>query len=258
MQPGMKSARPFLNREHRGVSRALSAVGSLCFLLPFVTVKGCGSEKVTSYTGIQLLTSGDGWPYFIVFAVTAVVIALTFIKTGGDGSAASSGAFPGFMKGWTALLASLAGTVLVYYPQLQFLFDTVTPRSGYMLGVASWSLLFVLACGGLASISLDLKRGTPPEARAHETPGPVRALFIASTVIACAGPPLIPILDMSVSNVTGALVLLVFYSLPFLLMQYCVQHGLAAGERWARLWSWLLPGACVVTTAVCVVLEIVN
>jgi hypothetical protein len=254
MQTDTAGARPILKKEHRGVSRALAALGSLCFLLPFVTVKGCSNGKVTSYGGLDLLKLGDGWPYLIVFAASAVIMALTFVRTS---EAGASGAFPGFMKGWTALLASIAGTVLVYYPLLQFLFDTVKPLAGYILGTAAWALLFALSCAGLAACALDLKRGTPPEARDHETPRPVRALYIAATVIACAGPPLIPALDPSVSNVAGALVLLVFFSLPFLLMQYCVQHGLAAGERWAYLWSWLLPGGCIATTAIFVVLEII-
>ena len=58
MNTGTAGASSILKKEHRGMSRILAAIGSLCFLLPFVTVKGCGDGKVTSYGGLDLMRQG--------------------------------------------------------------------------------------------------------------------------------------------------------------------------------------------------------
>jgi len=125
----------------RLANRTLPVLSLVAFALPFATVKGCNSDKVEEYTGFELLGRTGSEGLFLVIGIAVLLFGLSFVRP----RATVLGR--GLVQALKALACAGAGFFALLSTGLMFLFDKVAERSGLLLAVFSWWVLYALSMG---------------------------------------------------------------------------------------------------------------
>lgn len=219
------------------VWRGLYLLGVLSFLLPFVTVKGCGSSEITDYRGFQLITddfAGGGWCFLLPICIGLTFFGLSFVgRRGGR-------ILQGFFKGWRAVFSSLAAVTVLLFTFLIFIFSTVHVRIGWILCAVSWSLVYLRdMLSGFAHLrELNRSRALP----ACGTSWQIVLLSIMHylLVLEAFACPVIWTANWDAEALPWLAGGLLFFSVPIFLVLQFAAEGISTGERWAIVWSALL------------------
>jgi hypothetical protein len=136
--------------------RRLALVGSQGgLLIPFVSVQDCSGGDPEVITGLQLVTTDQGWVLGIPLFLSMLLLVGTLRRRS---------PLPGwgaFSAAAGALLAAAGGLIAGGLPHVAYLFDTVRPQAGWFVVVACWSFLYVegLVRSGLALLPAGAPRG---------------------------------------------------------------------------------------------------
>jgi hypothetical protein len=205
--------------------RALSLAFICSFLLPFVDVEGCTTKKIGTYHGYDLVRDA---PVLYLVAIGAVLLVLVLSILVKEGSAS----FNAFAAAWRAMTAAAAGMIVLLFPGLQFLFDTVFMRIGQFLALLSAGLLFVGGAAEAAVVYVVLRRGRPA---GQQPPSGLMKYHAAMIVLALA---LVPVYGIALKEEVGLTATwFVILTLPFILSQLIVIEGVKRGEAWVRRWA---------------------
>ncbi|MHC4819566.1 MAG: hypothetical protein ACYTF8_16095 [Planctomycetota bacterium] len=146
------TARPSTPLPQKIANRTLPVLSLVAFALPFATVKGCNSDKVEEYTGFELLGRTGSEGLFLVIGIAVLLFGLSFVRP----RATVLGR--GLVQALKAFACACAGFFALLSTGLMFLFDKVAERSGLLLAVFSWWVLYTLSMG-LAFYHLAEARG---------------------------------------------------------------------------------------------------
>ncbi len=198
------------------------------FLLPYVDVRGCSDKKMQYLYGYELIIKGyGGLIYLLPICIFAIILIASFMKKSPLQSVYAFGA------GLRALGAGLSGLVILFMPPLQFLFDEVSYRIGYVLGLASAAAVFsegiAISVNSLFFLRKERQQnpieGSPLLLRYHYGVMIFSILLVPIYFFIMRGEIVFPVL-----------VLLVL-SAPFIVLQYIVIEGVRRGEGWTRRWA---------------------
>jgi hypothetical protein len=205
--------------------RVLCLVFICSFLLPFVDVEGCTTKKIGTYHGYDLVRDA---PVLYLVAIGAVLLVLVLSILVKEGSAC----FNAFASAWRAMAAAVSGMIILLFPGLQFLFDTVFMRAGQLLALLSAALLFAGGAVEAAVAYAGLRRERPGGAAAGTF---LLKYHAAMIVIALA---LVPVYGIALKEEYGLTVAYFFVlTIPFVLSQFIVIEGVKRGEAWPRRWA---------------------
>jgi hypothetical protein len=147
--------RPTTPRPQRVANRVFPLVSLVAFALPFATVKGCNSDKVEEYTGFELLGRTGSEGLYLVIFLALLLFGLSFLRP----RATVIGR--GIAQALKALVCAFAGFLALASTGLMFMFDKLEERSGLLLALFCWWVLYALSLG-LAAQHLAEARGRPP------------------------------------------------------------------------------------------------
>jgi hypothetical protein len=209
--------------------RLLCLAFILSFLLPYVDVRGCSDKKMQYFHGYELIFKGyGGIIYLLPICIFAFILIASFVKTRPLQS------FSAFGAGLNALGAGLSGLVILFMPHLQFIFDEVSYRIGYLLGLVCVAGVFA---EGIA-ISLrnlrDLRKERPPKPVDGYSPALMRYHYgvIIFSIL------LVPFYFFIMrGEIAFPVLILLVLSAPFVLLQNIVIEAARRGERWTRRWA---------------------
>ncbi len=236
---GLAGALKVWSRTRNHVWRAIYLLGVLAFLLPFATVKGCGSGEITDYRGFEMITkefTNAGWVFLLPICVGLAFFGLSFVRRRRYGQI-----LLGFLKGWRAVFASIATFVVFFFPFVTFLFDDVKPRIGYFLAGTCWSLVCLHSLIGTFVYSWRVR-----VARASPCFGPLLGVVLLRVLhYVLAVYLLLVVLPVAYYGMRNDLLLipaclltlLAFVSL-FLALHFAAE-GIRIGQRWAIVWGVL-------------------
>jgi hypothetical protein len=229
----------FWSQVRNHVWRAIYLLGVLAFLLPFVTVEGCNSGEVTDYRGFELITQEftyTGWVFLLPICVGLAFFALSFVRRRRYGQI-----LRGFLKSWRAVFASVAALIVVFGPFFNFLFDTVTPRTGWFVGTTCWSLVWLVSVIGVLIHLRMVSRSQAPAACEHSfglillrVMHYLLAYFVLGIIF-----PLGCYYLISEPILAPSSVLILSASVMLALTLHFAAEGLRVGERWSVVWSVL-------------------
>jgi hypothetical protein len=223
--------------------KLVPSLGILCFLFPFVSVKSCNSEAVTNYYGFQLLLHDGGWVYAVSIGLSALFLASAFITR------KRSCAFSGFFCCGALILSVLGFSIIVFYPDLQFLFHQVYPRTGLVLGGISWVTLYFLYWVLTVGLVRDIRTRNSSLSRVHSA---WTVLLLVSAVIAVLIPYTSLMKEISASKLAVSSLVVLFFSTPFAVMLYFVREAIREGFMWGRVCAILFPVVLAAAAAACV------
>jgi hypothetical protein len=209
--------------------RLLCLAFILSFLLPYVDVRGCSDKKMQYFDGYELILKGyGGIIYLLPICIFAFILIASFMKKSPLKS------FGAFGASWKALGAGLSGLIILFMPPLQFLFDEVSYRAGYFLGLVCAAGVFTEGIALSLRDLLILRKERPPEPPDGYSPALIKYHYgvIIFSIL------LVPVnfFIMRGEIVFPVLILLVL-SAPFVLSQTIVLEGVRRGERWTRRWA---------------------
>jgi hypothetical protein len=250
-RPAVAKVLEFWLRVRNHVWRAVYLLGVLAFLLPFATVKGCGSGEVTDYRGFELITkefTNAGWVFLLPICVGLAFFGLSFVRRRRYGQI-----LLGFLKGWRAVFASIAAFAVLFFPFITFLFDEVRPRIGYFLGGTCWSLVYL---GSLVGAFIHLwkvgrSRASPAGGRSWGIVLlRVMHYLLAGYVIVH---PLVYLVAVGDASWIPAGLVMLSAVVSLSLVLHFAAEGIGARERWALVWgaflSFCLLVGCIVVCA---------
>ncbi len=218
-------------RDQRPLASGVTAlIGLAAFFLPFLSVKGCKSEEIEELRGYEIIVREDGWPYWIAIGIALAVFAVGLLRFREEAEAR------GFGGAGTALLAGIAGAIVIAYPSLQFLFDTVESRVGHTIASLSWVAVFFISASGAVSAFLAIRNADLP---GRPVPILPKRWFIAVWLpaVVSLGVPLLALLDDDKPEAfVRAAALLLFIVAPYLSTLYFLARGIANDKRWAKVW----------------------
>jgi hypothetical protein len=195
------------------------------FMLPYVTVTGCSDGKVVVVRGYELFTGYEMVFYLVAIGIVMACFALSFVKT------APGPSLGAFAAAWRAIAAALSGMIVGFFPGIQYLFDSVTPHAGQVLGLACAGALFAEGAVGSLRGYLGLRRDRPPGPPA----GTLRSFHRGVLLLALA---MVPFYFIGLGDEWGvALLYLFLLTLPFILVQLIALEGVRRGEAWTRTWA---------------------
>ena len=116
-----------LKKYRNHILRTLKLICLFSFVLPFISVRSCNSINFTDYTGIQMIQEcPDDMVIFHIIAIGIwiVLLGLSFVTV------QFNDILRGYLNSGKALLSLIAGCMVVFTAILQFVFDTVIPRTG--------------------------------------------------------------------------------------------------------------------------------
>lgn len=220
--------------------RVLCLVFICSFLLPFVDVEGCATKKIGTYYGYSLVRDS---PLLYLIAIGLFLLILTLSVLVKEGSAS----FNAFASAWRAMAAATAGMIVLLFPDLQFLFDTVFMKIGQLLAVVSAALLFIGGAAEAAVAYAGLKRDRTALLPAE---GALLKYHASMIVLALA---LVPVYGIALKEEIGLTVTwFVVLTLPFVLSQLIVIEGVRRGESWTRRWAPAVAAVLAAAIAVAV------
>ena len=127
--------------ESRGWSRLLY-LGSLgALLLPFATVKGCDTDEVETFTGIELMAEPGGELLLGTVLIALVLFALSFRNP------VRSRAREAFSECVRALASALAAFLVMASTGFAFAVEEETERIGYFVCLGCWWAIYILSYG---------------------------------------------------------------------------------------------------------------
>ncbi|MHC4550910.1 MAG: hypothetical protein ACYTEZ_19315 [Planctomycetota bacterium] len=132
---------PPTRRPRQAVNRTLYVLSLVALLLPFASVRGCSSDEVKEYTGVELLGQPGGEFLVLAIVIALALLGLSFVRP------AASAAARGLRQAGKALLCALAGLCVIIATGLASLFDRLTERSGLLLCLGCWGALYLLSLG---------------------------------------------------------------------------------------------------------------
>ncbi len=201
----------------------LGFIGS--FMLPYVTVTGCSDGKVQVFRGYDLFTGYEAAFYLAAILIILSCLVLSFVKT------APGPSLEAFAAAWRAISAALSGMIVGFIPRIQYLFDSVTPHAGQVLGLVCAGALFAEGAVGSLWGYLRLRRDRPP---GH----PGGALWTFHRAVLLVSLAMVPFYFIGLGDEWGiALLYLFLLTLPFLLVQLIVLEGVRRDEAWPRTWA---------------------
>lgn len=227
-------------RSRPWIRRALSLLFIFSFLLPYVDVKGCTTKTTGTYYGYDLIQGESAVLYLAAIGIFLLLLVLSFLVREGSAS------FGAFAAGWRAMAAATAGVIVLLFPDLDFLFDTVFMGPGQLIGVSAAALVFIDGAADAACGYAGLRRGSPD--------GPSLSGGLAKYHAAMIGLALslVPAYAIALWEEIGLTVTyFVILTLPFVLSQLIVLEGVKRGEKWTRGWA---PGVAVVMAAAIVMI----
>lgn len=211
------------------LKRTLLFLSILCFLLPFVSVKSCNSHTVTNYTGLELLLCSGGWVYAVSIGLSLFLLAMTFVRV----------TFPpvvtGFFHAGASVLSALAFTIIVLYPELQFLFDDVVPRAGQVIGGLSWTLLYVVSGISAVNIIRSIRRTTRAAGDMRHVNRPWEIVFFTSALILLLLPYAGLLKEPEGTKIIASFLVMLFFSSPLIVMLYFLRIAVIEGRRWGKV-----------------------
>lgn len=232
---------PVWSRVRAQLGRGIYLVSVFAFLLPFVTVRSCESSTTTEYSGFQLIGRDGGWILLFPICLALALFGLSFLRPRGNPI------LQGFLKSWKAFGSSVAGAIVLFFPSLQFLFDTVTPKIGQYVSGACWGLVYIATLTIAVKAVLDVRR-TPTSSPGRY--GGFILLHILHYVVGLAIGVLVLIASVgwirSSSTAADTYVPLYALSIPTLLGLYFGLQGLKNKERWSLIWGTVLSSLLLV------------
>ena len=220
--------------------RVLCFLFIFSFLLPYVDAKGCTTKTTGTYYGYDLIQGESAVLYLAAIGIFLLLLVLSFLV--GEGSAS----FNAFAAGWRAMAAATAGVIVLLFPDLDFLFDTVFMGPGQLIGVSAAALVFIDGAADAAFGYAGLRRGSPA--------GPSLAGGLAKYHAAMIGLALalVPAYGIALWEEIGLTVTyFVILTVPFVLSQLIVIEGVKRGEKWTRRWA---PGVALAMAAAIVMI----
>ncbi len=229
-----------LLRVRPNVRRVLCLLFIFSFLLPYVDVKGCTTKTTGTYYGYDLIQGESAVLYLVAIGIFLLLLVLSFLVKEGSAS------FNAFAAGWRAMAAAIAGVIVLLFPDLDFLFDTVFMGPGQLTGVVTAALLFADGAAGAAIGYAGLRRGRPA---GPQPSGGLVKYHAAMILLALA---LVPAYAIALWEEVGLTVTyFVILTMPFILSQLIVIEGVKRGEGWTRRWA---PAVGVVMAAAIVMI----
>lgn len=229
----------FLRRVRPWVRRALCLLFICSFLLPYVEVKGCATKTTSTYYGYDLIRGDSALLYLTAIGIFVLLLALSFFVREGSGS------FNAFASAWRAMAAATAGVIVLLFPGLDFLFDTVFMGPGQLISVGAAALVFIDGAADAGAGYAVLRRGSPPG-----LPGSGRLITYHAAMIVLAL-ALVPAYAIALWEEVGLTVTyFMILTLPFALSQLIVIEGVKRDEKWTRRWA---PAVAVVMAAAIVI-----
>lgn len=219
----------------KNLPRLFYLLGMACFLLPFISVKSCNTQKIANYNGRELFAHDNGWIYFIALGIGLFLFLASFIRKN------NTDAFTGFSSSANALLSSIAGSIIVFYPSIQFLFDDVQPRSGQVAGGLSWFFAYILNIAGCGLIIASSRREDTPIFTKEKRLSVWDFILIISAVLSIIFPVFNIIKTPSLEGLFISIVILFFYTVPAFGILYFIRLGVRNKNRWAYIWGTAIP-----------------
>lgn len=204
----------------------------ISFFMPYATVTGCTSKKVTDFTGIDMIMHNEGLIYIVPVIIFIIFLTASFIKLKTDRSLS----LQAFMFSWKAVLTGIAGIIIGVYPQLQFLFDEFEPRAGLFIAVFCCLAVYSYSMVKTVLLVRILKKG--PGIKLTPGEGCSRLWYAANWIIIACGVAMVPYyIIMNIDSIEIAFILLFAMTLPFILSQIIVLTALVKNEPWSIRWS---------------------
>jgi hypothetical protein len=211
------------------------------FFLPFVSVKGCHSDKITHYIGLELINVGEGKFYYIPIGIGILFLVFSFLKfTPGT-------ILQAFLKGGKAIGCLISGAVAIFYPFIQFLFDTVYIKIGQVLCAGCWIILYLYNYAVLLKsyLSYDQMQKIMDD---KETVFLQILVWLFGVVLGISVPVyhLIDVMGVKrtgvylAKNLALSLLLIVLITVPVYLTTYFLIEAIKRKEKWAIRFSRLL------------------
>jgi hypothetical protein len=229
-----------LQRARPWSRRVLCFLFIFSFLLPYVDVKGCTTKTTGTYYGYDLIQGGSAVLYLTAIGIFLLLLLLSFLVRKGSAS------FTAFAAGWRAMAAATAGVIVLLFPGLDFLFDTVFMGPGQLVSVVTAALVFIDGAADAAVGYARLRRESPA--------GPSLSGGLAKYHAAIIGLALalVPAYAIALWEEVGLTVTyFVILTAPFVLSQLIVMEGVKREEQWTRRWA---PGVAVVMAAAVVMI----
>lgn len=222
------------------VRRYVSLFSIICYLLPFVSVKECKTETVVRYHGYEMILHDGGWMYLVPVAVACLMLLVSFVKR------EWSIHLGGFSAAGACVLSGLSFCVVVFFPEIQFLFDDVRPLIGQVACALCWALLYAVCAFSVVVIirSMHNRRLGMNIPRARFFPWTVLLVFCGIGLFVAPG--LILAHDSAKEWLPVFIAVSVFISLPGLIMLYFVRSAIAECFLWGKLVSCSLAGGLAV------------
>ena len=174
------------------VRRALCLLFIFSFLLPYVDVKGCTTKTTGTYYGYDLIQGESAVLYLVAIGIFLLLLVLSFLVKEGSAS------FNAFAASWRAMAAATAGVIVLLFPDLDFLFDTVFMGPGQLIGVVTAALLFIRRRGRGRNRICRAQARKPRRPAAvrrpgevscgHDPPGPCAGAGLRDSAVGRGGP----------------------------------------------------------------------
>ena len=210
------------------VLRLIYILFILSFFMPYATVTGCSSKKVTDFTGLDMVMYTEGIIYIVPVAIFLFFLVSSFIKIKADRFLH----LEAFMFNWKALMASLAGVILIVVPQLQFLFDDFEPRAGLITAVLCCLAAFTDSMGN--TIMYIKKYKDESGFRITGSGDYPRTWYGVNWIIIVCALAVVPYYFIeNINDISIAFILLFFMTIPFVMSQVIVLAALVKNEPWS-------------------------
>ena len=222
------------------LKRVLLSLSILCFFLPFISVKSCNSTAMTNYSGLKLLQHSGGWIYAVLIGLSVCMLIMSFLRRK---------IFPpltGVVSAGASVISALGFVIVIFYPELQFLFDEVFPRVGQVTGGFCWALLYILNCMLTVTAINSIRKNYASSGNIPVVNRIWRIIFVISAVIVILLPYVGLIHEPGAAKCIVSAVVMLFFSSPLIAMLYCLQVAVGEGRRWGRISSGLLFALLVV------------
>lgn len=211
------------------VRRYASFCSIICLLLPFVSVKECKTETVTRYSGYEMILRDGGWIYLVPAVAALIIFSASFVKR------EWSNHFAGFSAAGACVLSGLSFCAVVFYPELQFLFDEVRPLIGQLASSLCWALLYV-SCAVSAVVIIRSR-----SMRRLETNPPRVRLLPWTIILSVCGaglflaPGIMLAHDSAKEWIPAFAAVTFFISVPGFAMLFFIRGAIADGLKWGRV-----------------------
>lgn len=208
----------------------------LSFLLPFLSAKECGKDKKeVLYFGFDLFTKDSFIIYLVLFVILLTLFIITFSKKKIE---------PPLNNFFTALkftIVSLTGFLIYSITTLQFIFETIKPKLGFIVYIICFSFLYIKYC--VISLNQILKSGL-----FKKEDWKITSILLALVNISL---PLILMIVLKSDSIGWELTDFAFVFFPIFVLQAGAILGIKLNKKWAYVWS-------IIFSAITILILLIN